>query len=70
MLAGLEPLIRQAKGFIAHGGGPSGDSWQIVELWETAADATDFFAKYVQPSLPPGVKPKRTYLELHRLVLP
>jgi len=68
MLAALEPALRQAKGFIAHGAGPDGGGWRVFEIWESQDDANQFFAKYVHPSLPEGVKPKRSFLELHSLV--
>ena len=64
MLAALEPALRQAKGFIAVGGGQSHGSWHTFELWETQEDAAQFFAKYVHPNLPPGVTPKRSILPL------
>ncbi len=69
MLAAMQPALRQAKGFIAHGAGPDGDGWHVFEIWETAADATEWFARMVQPNLPPGIKPKRTVRELHALVM-
>ena len=69
MLAVLEPLLREATGFIAHGAGPSGDGWRTFEVWESQADATRFFAAYIHPNLPPGVTPARTLVELHRLIL-
>jgi hypothetical protein len=69
MLNLLSPALLQAEGFIAHGAGPSGASWRTFEVWESQADATRFFATYVHPNLPPGVKPKRTLIELHSLVL-
>ena len=75
MIAVLGPMLRQAKGFIAQGAGPAGpgspgrDVWRGFEVWESAADATRFFAQYVHPNLPPGVKPRRTLVELHSLVL-
>jgi hypothetical protein len=68
MLAVLGPLLREAKGFIAHGAGPSGDGWRSFEVWETQEDATQFFAKHIHPNLPEGIRPKRTLLELHSLV--
>ena len=68
MLAVLSPLLNLAKGFIAHGAGPSGDGWRVFEIWETQEDATRFFAKYIHPNLPEGVKPKRSILELHSLI--
>ena len=68
MLAVLSPVLRQAKGFIAHGAGPSGDGWRSFEIWESQEDATQFFAKYIHPNLPDGVKPKRSILELHSLI--
>jgi len=69
MLTVLERALREAPGFIAHGGGSSAGVWRTFEVWESQADATQFFATHVHPNLPPGVKPKRTLIELHRLVL-
>ena len=68
MLEVLGPAIRQAKGFIATGAGPSSDGWRTFEIWESQEDATQFFAKYVHPNLLSGIKPKRTYLALHKLI--
>jgi hypothetical protein len=68
MLSVLGPLLRDARGFIAHGAGPAGDGWRSFEIWETQEDATEFFAQYIHPNLPPGIKPKRTLLQLHSLV--
>jgi hypothetical protein len=68
MLRALSPAMRQAKGFIAHGAGPIAGGWRAFEVWETREDATNFFAKYVHPNLPPGIKPQRSFLELHSLV--
>jgi hypothetical protein len=65
----LRPLLQQAKGFIAHGAGMSPEGWRVFEIWETQQEATAFFAKYIHPNLPPGVTPKRTYLELHSLMM-
>jgi hypothetical protein len=69
MLAVIAPALRNAKGFIAHGAGPAGDGWRTFEVWESQADATRFFADYVHPNLPEGVKPRRTLIELHALIL-
>jgi heme-degrading monooxygenase HmoA len=68
MLAVLKPLLHEAKGFIAHGAGPTHEGWRSFEVWETQEDATEFFAKYIHPNLPEGIKPQRTLLELHSLV--
>ena len=65
----LRPLLEQAKGFIAHGAGASPEGWRVFEIWESQEEATEFFAKYIHPNLPPGVTPKRTYLELHTLMI-
>jgi hypothetical protein len=70
VLAAVGPAIRQAKGFIAHGGAPAPGGWQCFEIWETQEDATQFFAKYIHPNLPDGITPKRTLLELHSFVRP
>ena len=68
-MAILRTLLEQAKGFIAHGAGMSPEGWRVFEIWDTQQDATTFFATYIHPNLPPGVTPKRTYLELHSLVV-
>ncbi len=68
MLAVLSPILKTAKGFVAHGAGPSGDGWRSFEVWESQEDATQFFAKYIHPNLPDGVRPKRSILELHSLI--
>jgi len=68
MLEALTPALRQAKGFIAHGAGAAKDGWRTFEIWESAEDATKFFADHIHPHLPPGVKPQRTILELHSLI--
>jgi hypothetical protein len=65
----LRPLLQQAAGFIAHGAGNSPEGWRVFEIWETQEQATEFFAKYIHPNLPPGLTPKRTYLHLHTLVV-
>ena len=69
MLAGLAEPMRQSKGFIAHGAGADGDgTWRVFEIWDSSDDAAEFFAKYIHPNLPPGIKPKRSVLELHSLL--
>ena len=70
MLAVLGDAIRNAKGFIGHYARPSDTGWTCVEIWETAEDATQFFARHVHPNLPPGIAPKRTLRELHSCVRP
>lgn len=70
MLSALGDPLRQAKGFIAHFSSPAANGWSCMELWETEDDANQFFAKYVHPSLPPGIKPKRSFTPLHSLVQP
>jgi hypothetical protein len=50
------------------GRGPSNGEWRSFEIWETQEQATEFFAKYIHPNIPPGVKPRRTFLELHSLI--
>ena len=68
-MAALRPLLDQDPGFIAHGAGMSPEGWRVFEVWETQEAATSFFANHVRPQLPPGVTPKRNYLDLHSLVL-
>lgn len=69
MLSALEGALRTARGFIGHLGGPNGDAFRVLEIWETKEDAVRFFADFVHPNLPPGVRPQRTYHELSALLL-
>ncbi|MEO5974249.1 MAG: hypothetical protein ABIQ38_03460 [Ilumatobacteraceae bacterium] len=60
------PLMRVAKGFISHAGGPSPTGgWRVIEVWESEADGQAWFDNNVKPNLPPGVVPNRTYYPLH-----
>jgi hypothetical protein len=68
-MVNLRPLLERAKGFIAHGAGMSAEGWRVFEIWQTQQDATAFFARYIRPNLPPEITPKRTYLELHTLMV-
>jgi hypothetical protein len=68
MLAMTEPLLKQAPGFIMHASYPIEGGWHVIEVWESNAAAAEFFATYIAPNLPPGIKPKRIIQELHSLV--
>jgi hypothetical protein len=66
MLELLMPLLRSAKGFISHAGGPSpAGGIRLIEIWESEADSQSFFNQNLKPNLPPGVVPDMTYYELH-----
>jgi hypothetical protein len=69
MLKALEASVRGAPGFIGHLAGPNGDAFRVLEIWETKDDAVRFFADFVHPNLPPGVRPQRTYHELSAVLL-
>jgi heme-degrading monooxygenase HmoA len=71
MLSALAPLLKRAEGFIMHSAHRSATGeWRVLEVWETKSQADQFFAKVVAPNLPPGVRPKRSVVELHSLVTP
>jgi hypothetical protein len=66
MLKNLTPLLRSAKGFMSHAGGPSpAGGMRLVEIWESEADSQKFFNENLKPNLPPGVIPNLAYYELH-----
>ena len=70
MYAGLvgqmTPLMRAAKGFISHAGGPSPtQGWRVVEMWESEEDGQTWFDENVRPRLPAEIVPNRTYHPLH-----
>jgi hypothetical protein len=65
----VTPLIRAAKGFICHAGGPNpAGGWRVVEIWESEEDGQNWFDHNIKLNLPPGVVPKHTYYPLHAAV--
>lgn len=69
MMAVLEPVLRQTKGFIAVGHGFVNGGLKVFEVWESSEDATKFFAEHIHPMLPPGITPARSYVNLCSLVM-
>lgn len=70
MIAALGDLITQAPGLILHTGHPTEDGWRVIEVWQSKAEANQWFAQYVAPNLPPGIRPRRSFYELHTLLTP
>ena len=68
MLVNLADGLKQAPGFILHTAHPIEGGWRVIEVWESRNDANQFYAKHVHPNLPPGIKPQRSFQELHSLV--
>jgi quinol monooxygenase YgiN len=66
----LHDVVRKSPGFILHCSYSSEDGWVVLEVWNSKADADQFFAKNVAPNLPKGIIPKRSYQELHSVVTP
>jgi quinol monooxygenase YgiN len=66
----LHEVVRQSPGFILHCAYSSENGWVVLEVWNSKADADQFFAKNVAPNLPKGIIPKRSYQELHSVVTP
>jgi hypothetical protein len=70
MLGLLAGGLKQAPGFVLHTAHPIEGGWRVIEVWESKNDANQFFAKFVHPNLPPGIRPRRTFQELESLVTP
>lgn len=70
MRAMVENALRQARGLVLHTSHQTDDGWRVIEIWESSRDANEFFAKAIHPHLPPGIKPRRTFQELHSLIRP
>jgi hypothetical protein len=68
MIAALGPILKQAPGHLLHMSHPTKDGWRVIEAWESKADASAWFATYVAPNLPPGVRPKRTFHAVHTII--
>ena len=43
MLKGLEPLLVSAPGFICHAAYSDNGTWRVLEIWDSAKAATEFF---------------------------
>ena len=69
MMLILESAVKKVKSFIMHAAYANAEGgWRVIEVWESANDSNQFFAKFVHPNLPPGIKPKRSFHDLHSLV--
>lgn len=65
----LHDLVRRSPGFVLHCAYQDED-WTVMEVWNSKAEADQFFARHVAPNLPKGIVPKRSYQELHAVVTP
>jgi hypothetical protein len=70
MMSKLVSHLQQSPGFIALSSHATEDGWRVMEVWESKAQSDQFFAKFVAPNLPRGIRPKRTAQLLHNVVLP
>lgn len=70
VLFAVREVIKKAPGFILHCAYPSDGEWLVYEVWNSKAEADQWFGKYVVPNLPKGIHPKRSYQELHSMVSP
>ncbi len=70
MLAKLRVHLEYAPGFVFLGSHPTEDGWRVMEVWESKVQSDKFFATFVAPNLPSGIRPKRTVQNLHGVVLP
>jgi hypothetical protein len=60
--------VKHAPGFVMHSAYQVDGAWRVLEVWQSKAEADQFFARQVAPHLPPGVRPKRTLFETYSLV--
>jgi hypothetical protein len=72
--ARLAPMAGDAKGFIAHSAGWTGNGFRIIEFWESKEDCDAFMRDHVMPAVmeqsqgqmtPPTV----TAYDLHSLMV-
>jgi hypothetical protein len=69
MMAKLLTHLQQSPGFISLSSHATEDGWRVMEVWESKTQSDQFFAKFVAPNLPSGIRPKRTAQVLHSVVL-
>ena len=60
---------RRAPGFMLHASHAVDGGWRVIEVWASKEEADAFFVEHIVPLLPPGIRPKRKYQELHSAVL-
>jgi quinol monooxygenase YgiN len=70
MLALLARSLKAAPGLLLHSSHATEDGWRVVEVWASKAQSDQFFARFVAPQLPPGIRPKRKFMALHNVVTP
>ena len=70
MLRELAAALRQAPGLILHSSHATDTGWRVIEVWASKAESDRFFARFVAPRLPPGIRPKRSVQALHNVTLP
>lgn len=68
MIGMLKDALENAPGFILVTGYPAGGSWRVLEVWRSAEEAAAFYATFIHPNLPPGLKPERTFQPLQTLL--
>jgi hypothetical protein len=70
MFGALADGLRPAPGFILHAAHPVEGGWRVIEVWESKADANQYFEKQVAPHMPAGLESKRWVQPLHRVLKP
>jgi hypothetical protein len=68
MLTHLSAPLKQAPGCVLHTSHAIEGGWPVIEIWESKREASQLFAQHVLPNLPPGIRPKRSFQDLHSLV--
>ena len=70
VLNAVEDIIKATPGFVLHCAHPAEGEWLVYEVWNSKSEADKWFGQYVIPNLPEGIHPKRSYQELHSVVVP
>jgi hypothetical protein len=65
MLTQMGDIVQNVPGRHIHTSHATEDGWRVIEVWDSKGAANAWFAEHVAPNLPPGIKPRRTFQELH-----
>lgn len=69
MVSAMGDAFRSVPGRLLHAAhGTEEGGWRVIEVWESKEVANRWFATFVAPNLPPGIKPRRTFRELHSVL--
>jgi hypothetical protein len=70
MIDALAGAYRDAPGFVLHMSHPTARGWCVMDVWRSKEHFQRFYAEHIAPKLPPTLRPKIAFQELHDAISP